>query len=89
LYHLIIRVRKRAKVKAFPHEFRHTFTIHFLRNSENIYALQAILGHTSLEMIKRYLSIAEADIEVVHRSASVVNCWHLGAIGIDAPISVN
>jgi integrase/recombinase XerD len=88
LYHMIARVGMRAGVKAYPHKFRHTFSINFLRNGGNIFALQAILGHASLEMVKRYLSIATADIEVVHRAASVVNCWHLGAISVDAPISL-
>jgi len=87
-YHMIARVGVRAGVKAYPHKFRHTFSINFLRNGGNIFALQAILGHASLEMVKRYLSIAMADIEVVHRSASIVNCWHLGAISVDAPISI-
>ncbi len=30
------------------------------------------------EMVKRYLTIAQADIESVHRIASPVTCWHLG-----------
>jgi integrase/recombinase XerD len=88
LYHMIAKVGARAGVKAYPHKFRHTFSINFLRNGGNIFALQAILGHASLEMVKRYLAIATADIELVHRSASVVNCWHLGAISVDAPVSV-
>jgi site-specific recombinase XerD len=88
LYHMILKIGGRVGVKAYPHKFRHTFAINFLRNGGNIFALQAILGHASLEMVKRYLSIAMADIEVVHRSASVVNCWHLGAISVNAPISI-
>jgi len=88
LYHLIIKVGKRAKVKAYPHKFRHTFAINFLRNGGNIYALQAILGHASLEMVKRYLAIAEADIEAVHLKASIVNCWNLGEVGIEFTPSI-
>jgi len=89
LYHMILKLGKRAGVKAYPHKFRHTFAINFLRNGGNIFALQAILGHASLEMVKRYLSIAMADIEAVHQSASIVNCWHLGAIRVGFPASVN
>ena len=88
LYHMILKIGKRAGVKANPHKFRHTFAINFLRNGGNIFALQAILGHASLEMVKRYLAIAQADIEVVHRKASVVNCWNLGTIGIELAPSI-
>jgi integrase/recombinase XerD len=89
LYHVIARIGARSGVKAYPHKFRHTFAINFLINGGNVFALQAILGHASLEMVKRYLSIAMADIETIHRNASVVNCWQLGTVGVAIPVSIS
>lgn len=37
------------------HLLRHTFATRYLENGGNIYALQQILGHTTLEMSKRYV----------------------------------
>ena len=40
------------------HDLRHTFASHFMMNGGNIYDLQKILGHTSLEMTQRYAHLA-------------------------------
>jgi len=74
----IVTICKRAGVKrATLHRFRHTFAINFLRNGGNIYSLQYILGHARLEMVKRYLSIAQADVAKDHSTASPVANWGL------------
>jgi site-specific recombinase XerD len=78
LRRLICRIGQRSGVKnAHPHRFRHTFAINFLRNGGNIYVLQEILGHSTLDMVKRYLKLAEQDIGSTHQSASPVANWNL------------
>ena len=47
------------------------------RNGDNVFALQRILGHESLEMVKRYLSLAQMDLEEAHQDASPVANWLL------------
>lgn len=64
-------------VHVHAHRFRHTFAINFLRNGGNIYTLQKLLGHTAFDMVKRYLAIAETDLDHDHQKASPVKAWGL------------
>lgn len=67
----------RAKItdaKRGPHTFRHTFAINFLRNGGGEFALQIMLGHSSLYMTRRYVSTLGAeDSFKAHQKASPVD----------------
>lgn len=75
---LLHRIGDRAGVTpANPHRFRHTFAIQFLRNGGNLFALQDLLGHSNLEMVRRYARIVQADRARAHKLASPADKWRL------------
>lgn len=78
LLKLVKRLGDRAGVEGVhPHRFRHTYAIQYLRNGGNTRALQEALGHETLDMIRTYTAIAEADLVNGHRTASPVENWRL------------
>lgn len=79
LQNIMERLEKRSGVREVRcHRFRHTFAISYLRNGGDIYTLQKILGHSTLDMCRNYLDIVRTDIVAAHAKASPVLAWGLG-----------
>lgn len=60
-------------VRCSPHTFRHTFCIQFLRNGANLFSLQQMTGHASLEVLRGYVALAESDLRAAHQKFSPVD----------------
>ena len=68
------KLGKRIGIRLYPHLLRHTFAISFLRNGGNVFALQATLGHSSLEMTRRYCqALGFEDAFKEHEMASPID----------------
>lgn len=76
--HMLNKLGEAAGVKrVHPHRFRRTAAVQFLRNGGNIFALQKLLGHETLEMVRRYVELASDDVADAHHKASPVDGWRL------------
>lgn len=54
------------------HATRHTFATEYLRRGGSLFHLQKVLGHTSLEMVRRYANLVTADLQAVHERLSLL-----------------
>jgi integrase/recombinase XerC len=57
-------------VRLSPHTLRHTFAVSYLRAGGDTFSLQKILGHSSLDMSRRYAELADEDVFERHRMCS-------------------
>jgi len=54
------------------HAFRHTFAVFYLRKGGSVFHLQKVLGHSSLEMTRRYANLMVEDSQAVHEKISLL-----------------
>ncbi|KEF34854.1 integrase [Deinococcus sp. RL] len=54
------------RAQTSPHTFRRGFAVEFLRNGGDVFTLQQILGHSSLEMTRRYVTFLDEDLKAAH-----------------------
>jgi hypothetical protein len=69
----IARLGRRAAVgtRCSPHTFRHTFARGYLVNGGDVFSLQQILGHATLDMVRRYVYFASFEtVRRLHAAAS-------------------
>ncbi|MFC2051562.1 tyrosine-type recombinase/integrase [Chloroflexota bacterium] len=71
---MIRNLGKNIGIVLSPHKLRHSFAISFLRNGANPFELQMSLGHSTLEMTRRYTqALGFEDVFKRHVMASPVD----------------
>jgi integrase/recombinase XerD len=73
LQNRIAKYGRKANIKGVrcsPHTFRHTFAKMSVQNGADVFSLQAVLGHTSLEMVRNYVNLFSSDVYEKHRKFS-------------------
>lgn len=65
----IRHIGERAGVTpCYPHLFRHTFAVMYLRAGGDAYSLQYLLGHSDMTVTRMYVSIAAVDVGELYKS---------------------
>lgn len=55
------------------HALRHTFALNYLRRGGSTFHLQKSLGHSTLEMTRRYANLSTDDLTAVHSKVSLLH----------------
>jgi integrase/recombinase XerD len=79
MYRNVMRAVKALCLKAkvnpprrLLHSFRHTFAITYLRNGGSVFHLQRALGHSTLDMSRRYANLTTDDLVQMQQRVSVL-----------------
>jgi len=54
------------------HAMRHTFAVNYLRKGGSVFHLQKMLGHSTLEMTRRYANLMTEDLQAIHQKVSLL-----------------
>ncbi len=77
---IFARLAQKSGINRFHvHLCRHTFATNYLINGGDVFSLQQILGHASLEMVKRYVTLASAHVKVQHKKFSPMDRMSIGS----------
>lgn len=64
-------------VRVSPHTFRHTFGTHFILNGGDPFSLMKILGHSTIEMTKKYIQMHTEEIQKQHGQYAPLKVFEL------------
>jgi len=55
------------------HSLRHTFALNYIRNGGSVFHLQQALGHSTLDMSRRYANLQTDDLQRMQQRVSILN----------------
>ncbi len=61
------------EIRSTAHTYRHTFARNYILNGGDPYTLMRILGHSSLNMTRRYIQMTDSDVIKQHNNFSPVS----------------
>ena len=74
-------------VRPSPHTLRHTFATQYILNGGDAFSLQRILGHSTLDMVRVYVDMANSNVALQHRKFSPMD--RLGPVsGIGRKVAI-
>ena len=65
--------KKSGVARLHAHLCRHTFATRFLVNGGDVFTLQQILGHSTLEMVRHYVNLAANHVAIQHQRFSLLD----------------
>ena len=69
--------KKSGVYRLHAHLCRHTFATKFLINGGDVFSLQHILGHSTLEMVRCYVNLASSHVAIQHKKFSPLDRLNL------------
>jgi site-specific recombinase XerD len=74
LREILRRLSEKASLEmSSPHDFRRGFALAMLRNGADVFSLQSLMGHSDLQVLRRYLKQTDEDLHFAHMKGSPVD----------------
>lgn len=70
---MLRRLGRRVGVHANAHKWRKTFALWSLRSGIDLFALQGLMGHSTIDMLKHYIGLSDEDLQRAHGLHSPVD----------------